>query len=200
MLESLWLILLERWESKSIAVIILSASLILLTLPFYITFNELLTSIVKSIGLWYFIDRYISPIVAAMTSSMLQLMNIKASFNGPIVYIIEPTENIALYIAWNCIGWQSLVIFTAISYLALKDSRLPRFEKFIIIILGLEGTLLINILRIALVGLVAAYLGKLHAIIFHDYIGSLISFGWLLGFWYLFSHKSSGEGLEGEKS
>ncbi|MCS7125447.1 MAG: exosortase/archaeosortase family protein [Aigarchaeota archaeon] len=190
----------ERWESRSIAVIILSASFILLILPFYITFNEFFTSVVKSIGLWYFIDRYISPIVAAMTSSMLQLMNIKASFSGSIVYIIKSTEIMALYIAWNCIGWQSLVIFSAISYLSLRDSRLPRLEKLVIIILGLEGTLLINIFRIALVGLVAVYFGKLHAILFHDYIGSLISFGWLLGFWYLFSHKSSRESLEDEES
>uniref|UniRef100_A0A7J3I737 Exosortase/archaeosortase family protein n=1 Tax=Ignisphaera aggregans TaxID=334771 RepID=A0A7J3I737_9CREN len=180
----------ERWENRSIAIMIISASLILVTLPFYITFNELLTSIVKSIGLWYLIDTYISPIVAAMSSSLLRFMNIKATFSGSTIYIVEHGNNIALYIAWNCIGWQSLIIFLTISYIALKESDMSRLEKIVTIILGIEGTVLINLFRIALVGLVAVYVGEIQAIIFHDYFGTLMSFIWLLGFWYIFSWRA----------
>lgn len=184
----------DKWEGRSLAIIIISASLILTTLPFYITFNEFLTWIVKSFGLWYFIDNYISPIIATMTTSLLQLMNIKAALNGPLIYIDGPTGGVALYIAWNCIGWQSIVIFSAISYIALKDNEMPKLEKLVTILLGLEGTILVNILRIVLVGLVAVHFGRIQAMIFHDYFGTLISLSWLLGFWYLFSWSSIKKG------
>ncbi|MCS7136923.1 MAG: hypothetical protein NZ941_00965, partial [Candidatus Caldarchaeum sp.] len=107
----------EVWESGSVAVLILSASLILVTLPFYITFNEFLTSVVKAAGLWFLIDSYVAPLVAGLTTSLLQLMNVKAVFNGPVIYISEPSP-LSLYVAWNCVGWQSLIIFSAIAYLA----------------------------------------------------------------------------------
>ncbi|MCS7136857.1 MAG: exosortase/archaeosortase family protein [Candidatus Caldarchaeum sp.] len=186
----------EVWESGSVAVLILSSSLILVTLPFYITFNEFLTSVVKAAGLWFIIDSYVAPLVAGLTTSLLQLMNVKAVFNGPVIYISDPSP-LSLYVAWNCVGWQSLIIFAAIAYLAMKDADLPRSEKVLNIILGLQGTVLVNILRIALVGLVAVHLGKMQAILFHDYAGTLISLAWLLGFWYLFTSKSSSKGEDG---
>ena len=180
----------DRRERRSIAILLISASLILVTLPFYITFNEFLTSTVKSIGLWWIIDTYISPIIASMTSSLLQSMGVKAFVSGSIIYLANPSGGVALHIAWNCIGWQSLVIFSAISYLALRDSGMPRLEKIVTIILGLEGTILVNIVRIALVGLIAVFFGKIQAIIFHDYFGTLMSFSWLLGFWYILNWRS----------
>jgi exosortase/archaeosortase family protein len=183
----------DKWERRSIAVLLISASLILVTLPFYITFNEFLTSIVKSIGLWWVIDTYISPIIASMTSSILQLMNIKAFVSGSVIYLANPGEGVALYIAWNCIGWQSLVVFSAISYLALRDVDMSRLEKIVMIALGLEGTILVNVVRIALVGLVAVYFGKIQAIVFHDYFGTLISFAWLLGFWYILTWRGGAD-------
>ncbi|MEM2593227.1 MAG: exosortase/archaeosortase family protein [Thermofilaceae archaeon] len=177
------------WEDTSVGILVLAASLILVTLPFYITFNEFLTSVVKSVGLWFFIEAYVAPFIAGLTTSLLHLFNVKAYFSGPVIHVYEPTP-INLYVSWNCIGWQSLVIFSAIAYLAFRGTRLPLHEKVVTILLGLQVTVLVNILRIAMVGLVAVYLGKLQAIIFHDYFGTLISLAWLLGFWYLFSSKS----------
>ncbi len=181
---------------RGYAVLIIAASFTLMIMPFYITFNELLTEIIKSIGLWWFIEAYIAPLVAHLAASMLSLFGFNVTLSGPLIYLNAPSGAVALYIAWNCIGWQSLVIFSAISYLVLKESHLSRVEKFTMLFLGFQGTILVNILRIALVALIAIYFGKGPAIIFHDYFGSFLTFGWLTLFWFI-STRTGGENVAG---
>lgn len=183
-------------EEKGYAVLIIAASFTLMIMPFYITFNELLTEVIKSIGLWWLIENYIAPIVARLTASMLALLGLEATLSGPVVYLSAPGGAVALYIAWNCIGWQSIVVFSAISYLVLKESPLPRYEKLTTFIVGIQGTVLVNILRIALVGLIAVWAGKGPAILFHDYFGSLVTLGWLVLFWFM-STRTGGDTVAG---
>ncbi|MEM2909495.1 MAG: archaeosortase/exosortase family protein [Nitrososphaerota archaeon] len=183
-------------EERGYAVLLIAASFTLIIMPFYITFNEFLTEIIKSIGLWWFIETYIAPLVARFTASMLALFGLEATLSGPIVYLNAPGGAIALYIAWNCIGWQSIVIFSAISYLVLKESSSSLLGKLTTTLVGLQGTILVNILRIALVALIAVYVGKGPAIIFHDYFGSFVTFGWLMLFWFI-STRTGGDSVAG---
>jgi len=47
----------------------------------------------------------------------------------------------------------------------------------------LEGTFLVNIVRILIPTLLAYYMGYIPAIIFHDYMGTLLTLLWIGGFW-----------------
>ncbi|MCS7136060.1 MAG: archaeosortase/exosortase family protein [Nitrososphaerota archaeon] len=181
---------------KGYAVLIIAASFTLMIMPFYITFNEFLTEVIKSLGLWWFIETYIAPLVARLTASMLNLFGLDVALSGPIIYLNAPSSAVAMYIAWNCIGWQSLVIFSAIAYFVIKEAPLSRIGKLTMVFLGLQGTILVNILRIALVGLIAAWVGKGQAIIFHDYFGSFVTFGWLVLFWFI-STRAGGDSIAG---
>jgi exosortase/archaeosortase family protein len=92
--------------------------------------------------------------------------------------------SLKVYISWNCIGWQSLVLF-AITLLTGLGGHYTRESKILCVVAGIEGTILLNLLRIASVILVAIYAGYLPAVLFHDYGGTLLVVLWLVLFWQL---------------
>jgi len=49
--------------------------------------------------------------------------------------------------------------------------------------IGFEGTLLLNILRIVMVVVLGVFFGQVAAIVFHDYAGTIMVLVWLLLFW-----------------
>jgi exosortase/archaeosortase family protein len=57
-----------------------------------------------------------------------------------------------------------------------------------VIVIGVMGTLLVNIVRVTLVCLIAAWWGYVPAVLFHDYGGTLMIIGWLFAFW-IFSYQ-----------
>ena len=87
-----------------------------------------------------------------------------------------------VYINWNCIGWQSFVLL-AFTFLTGLQGPYTRRSKLMTVILGLEGTFLLNILRILIPTLLAGYSGYLQAILFHDYLGTLFTLLWMGIFW-----------------
>ena len=54
-----------------------------------------------------------------------------------------------------------------------------------VIVVGILGTVLVNVVRIATVCLLAAAAGYLPAVLFHDYGGTLLLVGWLFSFWFI---------------
>lgn len=183
-------------EEKSYALLLIAAAFTFLILPFYVTFNEFLTEIVKTIGLYQVIDAWIAPTVARMVASMLALFGVESGFQGSIVYLASGEHSLYMYIAWNCVGWQGIIVFLTIAYMTLKDLKSSKVDKIITLLIGLQGTILINVLRIVLVGIISIYLGMMRGILFHDYAGSLITFTWLLGFWYVMTRKEAEQGSD----
>ena len=80
-------------------------------------------------------------------------------------------------------GWQSFILFGITLVTGLQGS-IPRQRKLQLIALGLLGTFWMNLLRMAAVALVAYFFGRLPAVIFHDYGGTLMILVWLSVFWY----------------
>src|SRR5438309_1746673 len=52
-----------------------------------------------------------------------------------------------------------------------------------VILIGVAGTMLLNLVRVALVALIAATVGVGPAIFFHDYGGTVLFVGFLFAFW-----------------
>ena len=52
-----------------------------------------------------------------------------------------------------------------------------------VILAGLLGTVLVNLLRISAVGVLVVEVGRVPAQVFHDYGGTLLVMAWLFGFW-----------------
>lgn len=88
-----------------------------------------------------------------------------------------------IYINWNCIGWQSFIIL-AFTFITGLQGDFTLSSKLMAILIGIEGTFLVNIVRILIPSLLAYYHGSLSAVIFHDYLGTLMTLLWMVVFWY----------------
>lgn len=157
----------------------------LMVLPFLTTFNEFLTSIVLKTSLYYPIEKWVVPYETLLVRTILGIFGVETT--PGTVAVIKNGVPSGIYIAWNCIGWQSFIILLV----SLKAgwggefSKLSRLESAVV---GILGTFLINIFRIATVVIIFYYFGKAPATIFHDYSSVIITILWLFFFWW-FAYK-----------
>jgi len=87
-----------------------------------------------------------------------------------------------LLISWNCIGWQSLVLL-GVSFISGLRGHQPLEARVQVVMIGVAGTMLLNLLRVAAVAALAATWGQTVAVLFHDYGGTVLVVGWLFAFW-----------------
>src|SRR5207247_6209511 len=73
-----------------------------------------------------------------------------------------------LFISWNCIGWQSLVLLLISLASGLRGGHSLEARAQVMVI-GVAGTMLLNLLRVTMVALIAAWWGVAPASRFHDY-------------------------------
>ena len=157
---------------------------LLLVMPFITTFDDLLTTIGVRIGIGAPMQAIVPPEVRAVVAS-LNLVGIDAGAAGNqlVVWNAAGVPQ-TLFISWNCVGWQSLILLGLSLMVGLRGSASWQSRAQVIAI-GLLGTLLVNTLRITLVCLIAAVAGYVPAILFHDYGGTVLLLVWLFGFWLL---------------
>jgi exosortase/archaeosortase family protein len=157
-------------------------SLTLLALPFVTTYNDLLTAWAMQLGLAQPLQS-VGPIEARMVVALLPAFGVHAAAAGSQLLVWgtngRPTD---LFISWNCIGWQSLILLGLSLAVGLRGAHSTE-ARVQVLLLGFLGTVLVNLVRVALVCLLAALAGRLPAVIFHDYGGTLMTVGWLFGFW-----------------
>ena len=172
-----------EWERSTYQLLLILTSVILLILPFVTTFNEFLTRVVMSLGLDAILEGWVVPTEVRMIAVMLRLFGIQASVSRSSLYLIKGGSTLPIYISWNCVGWQSFILFAITLLTGLQGPHTQR-SRVETIFLGLLGTFWINLLRIAAVCVVAFFWGQLPAVIFHDYGGTIVILVWLVFFWY----------------
>ena len=99
------------------------------------------------------------------------------------VAVIKDGVNQYTYIAWNCIGWQSLVIL----FVSLKSGLVSGFTKssrLEAVVFALVGTFLMNLARISAILIILYYFGRGPSSFFHNYISIIITTAWLFFFWW----------------
>ena len=167
---------------------------LLMILPFVITFNEFLTTLVMKIPLYRAIQELLVPHLVRMVGVILSFLGIGVGVSGDTIYLAAGAKNVAAYISWNCVGWQSMLLLglTLLTGLQGEHSFTSRLKT---IILGFLGTFLVNVLRITIVAVFAFYFGRLPATIFHDYFSTLLIIVWFFFFWW-FSYSFVLEGKQ----
>jgi len=173
----------REWERSTYQLLLILTSVILLILPFVTTFNEFLTRVVMSLGLDAVLEGWVVPMEVRMIAVMLRLFGIRASVSQTSLYLVKGGSTLPVYISWNCVGWQSFILFALTLLTGLQGPHTQR-SRVETILLGLLGTFWMNLLRIASVCVVAFFWGQLPAVIFHDYGGTIIILLWLVFFWY----------------
>ena len=110
-------------------------------------------------------------------------MKFYPSEGAPHVTLMELNpygENPAAVIAWPCAGIHSLFLYTVIMLFFLKDLAMSRVKKFSYFLVGFIVTYFVNVFRIVSWFLVHLYYGGEAAEFFHNNIGELYFFGWML--------------------
>lgn len=153
----------------------------LMVLPFVTTFNEFLTRIVEDTSLYKLIQSFIVPYEVKLVKTILSVVGID-TLPGAVSFV-KNGDIQKVNITWNCIGWQSFVILL----ISLKSGFSDKFgalNKIEILLIGVLGTFLMNLVRISLVIIILYLFGKFPAIIFHDYGSIILTIAWLFFFWW----------------
>jgi exosortase/archaeosortase family protein len=183
-------------ENVNLTLIALACAL-LMVLPLVTTFDDLLTTWAMQLGADNPLQAIV-PVESRMVVSLLGLIGVHAAASGSHLVVWDGAGSMhVLFISWNCIGWQSLILFgvSLISGLRGGHSLESRAQ---VVCIGVAGTMLLNLLRVAAVALIAATVGVAPAILFHDYGGTVLFVGFLFAFWafaqrWILSSRASAE-------
>jgi exosortase/archaeosortase family protein len=139
----------------------------------------------------------VAGVEARMVVSLLSLIGITAGVASGGYLVVWPDTSRAqtLFISWNCIGWQSLVLLGISLFTGLRGNY-TWAARTQVALLGVLGTICVNLFRVALVCILAAMFGRLPAVLFHDYGGTLLIVAWLFGFWALADRWILGDPVE----
>ena len=154
----------------------------LLVLPFVTTFDEFLTAATKQFGLVHPLLSLAAPEARAVVA-ILRLLGVHAQAAGGEIYVWDWSgQRQALLISTTCIGWQSLILLWLSCLVGLRGGY-SNEARIQVVVIGVMGTVLVNLIRMTVVSLVAAGFGFWPAVLVHDYAGTLIIVAWLFAFW-----------------
>lgn len=132
------------------------------------------------------------PVTATLAANVLGLMGYGTSMifieneeygSLPILSVMNSQgKNASFAIAWPCSGIESLLIYTLMILLFLKNSMIPLKHRIFYFVFGAVITFFINVFRIATIFVIASNTGtnsiQVHR--FHDYYGWLFSLTWIV--------------------
>jgi exosortase/archaeosortase family protein len=166
------------------AMLLALTAILLVVLPFVSTFDDVLTQIGMRLGIAAPLQAIV-PAEVRVTVVVLGLLGLHAAAAGNQLVVWNSSgAPQTLFISWNCVGWQSLILL-GLSLMVGLRTPMTMATRLEVIALGVVGTVLVNIARITLVCLLAALAGYLPAVLFHDYGGTLLLVGWLFTFWMI---------------
>jgi len=171
----------QERDALNMTLIALACAL-LMVLPLVTTFDDFLTSWALQLGADNPLQAVV-PTEARMVVALLAAVGIRAVASGSHIVVWDQAGIMhMLLISWNCIGWQSLIL-VGVSFVSGLRGRHPLEARAQVVIIGVAGTMLLNLLRVAAVAALAATWGQTAAILFHDYGGTVLVVGWLFAFW-----------------
>ena len=168
-------------QKRVFVYIFIGFSLILIILPFIVSFNELLTKIVERNLLYLWVQETIVPLEAKMMGAILMPFGYDYTFSPTNSIIV--VNGINLEITWNCLGWQSFLLF----FVTLMVGFRGKYTKLSVIEalgIGILGTFWLNILRMLFTILLAVHALPIFRIVFHDYLAAITTVIWLVFFWW----------------
>lgn len=173
-----------RRAKSTFKTLFLLLAIALMLLPFVNVFNHFLTRLVENTGFYRVIQNYITPHIIKLVMVVLRFFGIQTRW-GQSMFLVYPEGKgpLSMVISWNCLGWQSLVIFF-VSLVTGLSGNFTRLSKIECILIGILGTFLLNLGRIVASVLAIIYVNQFFAFVLHDYLMILITILWLFLFWW----------------
>jgi exosortase/archaeosortase family protein len=174
-------------EKKKIFKMILLVAVVLLSiLPVIVTFSSVLTSLFVRMRWYTVLQESVVPFESRLVAVLVKPLGItgqvvsKEEFS---MVLIKGTEAIPIKLEWNCLGWQSMILLAITLVIGLRGDY-TILSKAETLIIGILGTFISNLLRMAFIVSLAYYWNTVAAMIIHDYFASFVALIWMLFFWW----------------
>lgn len=174
-------------EKRTFKTLFILLAVSLAIMPFVITFNNFFAAVVETTGFYQTIQNTLLPWEIRIVGVILEFFGIGVQVGGGTLYLAYGVRKEAVFIGWNCLGWQSFLLLI-ISLIVGFQGDFTFTSKLICTLIGFLGTFLLNILRIVVTTVLIFYLNKPFALVFHDYFAALVTVAWLGLFWW-FSYR-----------
>lgn len=183
-------------QKNTFKFLFIGLAIILLLLPPMAVVNSLLTDVFSKAGWYRPIQTYIVPWEARLVAAAIRPLGIssrvtkdpKAAF-----YMIKNGAAMPVDLAWNCLGWQSVLLLFLSLIIGLKGSY-TNWSRIKCVTFGLAGTLLVNVFRMSFIAAGIYYVNSLFGMVIHDYFAAFVTILWLMGFWWIsFSYLLEGK-------
>jgi exosortase/archaeosortase family protein len=174
-------------HKQTFKMIFLALAIILMLLPIVAALNSFLTESLNKANWYQPIQKYVVPWEAKLVSAAVYMLGIETRVAvGPArfaFYMVKEDSILPVDLAWNCLGWQSMLLLI-ISLVAGLRGRFTNISRLECIVLGLFGTLLMNIFRMSLIAAGIYYINEVFAMVVHDYLAAFLAVVWMLVFWW----------------
>jgi exosortase/archaeosortase family protein len=179
------------WRRAAFVPVLAGGALLLVTVPLLASGDQLLASIAQGTHLDAVLSHVTAPL-ARVTAGLLHLLGVHATAAGSDVLLQSGDTYVPpIDVTWNCIGWQSLVILGISLAVGLRGHP-SRGVRIAVIVAGVMGTVLVNLVRIAAVCLVTSRYGYAAGVGVHDNGGAVLVVVWLCVFWW-FAYRVTGD-------
>lgn len=168
-------------QKKVFLYIFLGFSLVLVTLPFLVSANEVLTRIVERNVLYLWVQGNVVPIEAKMMGVILMHFGYDYAFSPTNSIIV--VNGISMGITWNCLGWQSFLLLFITLFVGFRG-QYSKISVLQALGIGILGTFWLNIARMLFTILLAVHAPAIFRIVFHDYLAAGTTVVWLFFFWW----------------
>ena len=176
----------ENPIKKTASGIFLVIVLFLMLFPFINTLNQLLVRIIEPFIFFKPVQDAVVPYQVRMVRVILGLVGIPMTAGDPwaqSITLITPRGEEPIVVGWNCLGWQSLLII-GVTFITGLQGRFTLLSKLEVLLLGLLGTFLLNIGRLAGVFILFYYGNRGIAMTFHNYGSVILTIFWLFFLWW----------------
>lgn len=167
--------------------IFIVTAIILSVLPALVTFSAALTALFNKMGWYVWIQRLVVPFEARLVAVLIRLVGIKGLVTPgqQFAMILERPGNdfLPVQLSWNCLGWQSLILL-ALTFITGLKGHYKVVSKLETVVIGVLGTFLSNLFRMAFITSLAYYWNNFAAMIVHDYFAMFVALIWMIFFWW----------------
>lgn len=174
-------------QKKTFKDILLVAVVILSILPVLVTFSAVLTKVFERMKWYEVLQEHVVPVesrlVAVIIKSVKITSNVTPDRDDFSMVLVKDGSLIPIRLEWNCLGWQSMILLAITLATGLKG-KYTLFSKLETVVIGILGTFLTNLFRMAFIVTLAYYWNSFAALIIHDYFASFVALIWMVFFWW----------------
>jgi exosortase/archaeosortase family protein len=171
-------------QKRIFILILIVATMAIMVLPLTLSLNDVLTKQVERFGWYTSLQSMVVPQWIRFVGVILKPLGIEfAAYSDGFT-----ANGIPARFSWNCLGWQSLVLFLISLPIGFTGKGYTMVSKIKAIIIGALGLFLLNLFRITFTVILLVTSKSLFAMVFHDYLAAMVTVGWLIIFWW-FAYK-----------